>query len=438
VVPAAREGDTVTNAAWSGSELEAIRRRESRSAAVARTAANVASRRSLPATLEALAREIQANDGLVGVQVLTNEHDGQTLHLLGSAGFPSERPGAFFAKLMACRDRGANLKMLSSFASGETVVVPHRYQVVMTDPAWEPLREYHRSPEWDSFVSVPIKARDEVTGVLNVYLAPGEEVDQDGLDFLAAMAEQAGLAIDYARLLERERDTARREERRSLAADLHDSVVQQVFSMGMLAHTLGVLTDGAHQDVSKAHQLAEDLQNITEDVLADLRSMVTQLRPVRATGDGLVPALQELAARTHRQTGTEVRLDAPSPVPDLDPDLVEDVFLIAAEAIRNAVKHAQAFTIHVAVETPPGRLLLTVHDAGGPDPAGYGTTVPYPAAASAAVGHDVPHDGAGLSIMRQRGERWGGSVDIDLDPVDGGSVSVSIPLATPTSETEQA
>jgi signal transduction histidine kinase len=215
-------------------------------------------------------------------------------------------------------------------------------------------------------------------------------------------------------------------------------VVQQVFSMGMLAHTLGVLTDGAHQDVSKAHQLAEDLQNITEDVLADLRSMVTQLRPVRATGDGLVPALQELAARTHRQTGTEVRLDAPSPVPDLDPDLVEDVFLIAAEAIRNAVKHAQAFTIHVAVETPPGRLLLTVHDDGGPDPAGYGTTVPYPAAASAAVGHDVPHDGAGLSIMRQRGERWGGSVDIDLDPVDGGSVSVSIPLATPTSETEQA
>jgi signal transduction histidine kinase len=428
----------VANAAWSGSELDAIRRRESRSAAVARTAANVASRRSVPATLEALAREIQATDGLVGVQVLTNEHDGETLHLLGSAGFPGERPGAFFAKLMACRDRGADLKMLDSFASGETVVVPHRYRVVMTDPAWEPLREYHRSPEWDSFVSVPIKARDEVTGVLNVYLAPGEVVDQDGLEFLASMAEQAGLAIDYARLMERERDAARREERRSLAADLHDSVVQQVFSMGMLARTLGVLTDGTHHDVSKAHQLAEDLQSITADVLSDLRSMVTQLRPVRATGDGLVAALSELASRTHRQTGAVIEVDAPTPGPVLEPDLAEDVFLIAAEAIRNAIKHAQAALVRVSVAAPPGRLELTVHDDGGPARAGDGTSVPSPAAASAAVGHHDPHSGAGLSIMRQRGERWGGVVDIDLDGPDGGRVSVSIPLETDEPERQES
>jgi nitrate/nitrite-specific signal transduction histidine kinase len=64
--------------------------------------------------------------------------------------------------------------------------------------------------------------------------------------------------------------------------------------------------------------------------------------------------------------------------------------------------------------------------------------VPSPAAASAAVGHHDPHSGAGLSIMRQRGERWGGVVDIDLDGPDGGRVSVSIPLETDEPERQES
>lgn len=427
-MPACEEGDPVATSAWSGGELDAIRRRESRSAAVARTAANVASRRSVPTTLEALAQEILATDGLVGVQVLTTEYDGETLHLLGSAGFPNERPGVFFSRLMRCKELGADLKMLESYRSAETVVVPHRYRVVMEEPEWEPLRDYHRHPEWDTFVSMPIKARDEVTGVLNVYLGPEETVDQDGLDFLASMAEQAGLAIDYARLLERERDAARREERRSLAADLHDSVVQQVFSMGMMARTLGVLTDGSHTDLTKAHELATDLQQITADVLGDLRSMVTQLRPVRTSGEGLVAALETLASKTHRQTGVRVDLQAPSPGPDLDADLTEDVFFIAAEAVRNAVKHAQASRISVELSVSGDVLKLDVRDNGG-HVRDHDDSMPTDGLPDHAVEHDTPHTGAGLSIMRQRGHRWGGEVTIDVGGPDGGHVGLVLSLA---------
>ncbi|WP_258933699.1 GAF domain-containing protein [Nesterenkonia pannonica] len=118
--------------------------------------------------------------------------------MLGIAGFPASQSSDFFSRLMECQRLGADLRMLDVFHSGERVVIPHRYQAVMSNPAWGPLHEYHRHPEWDAFASVPIKVRQSTIGVLNAFVTPGKEIDEEGLEFLTAMAEQAGLAIDYA------------------------------------------------------------------------------------------------------------------------------------------------------------------------------------------------------------------------------------------------
>lgn len=386
-------------------EMEAVRRRERRAAAVARTAAKVAGERSLPATLRVLAQEILQEDGLAAVQVFTNEHPGDKLHMLGIAGFPASSRSDFYARLMDCQSRGADLRMFDAFRLKKPVIIPHRYEAVMTDPAWKPLHEYHRRPEWDAFASIPITVRQSVIGILNVFVAPGKEIDREALNFLLSMAEQAGLAIDYAFLLEQERNAAHREERQRLARDLHDSVVQKVFSMGMLAQTLTILTERDRAGaLPRIRELTTDLESITSSVLSDLRGLVAQLRPSAVGAVGLREALANLEATTHRQTGVTFHSDIGEVADEVFEDFAEDLYQVVAEAVHNAVKHSSAERITVSIDLDDlGRIQLHVRDDGG-------------GLINSAKGSPAQlREGDGLSFMRQRVERWGGQLTVDFE-----------------------
>ena len=281
------------------------RLRERRLAAIAKAASNVASKRSLVGTLETLAQEVARTDALAGVQILTVNSSGDRLHVMGAAGFGREVN--FFDKLMECRALGARLMMLEALENREPLVAPSRYDAIMSDPAWAPLHENMGNPRWDWFVSVPLLIRGEPVGILNAFFAPGQVVGDTELEFLLAMAEQAAMAVDQAALLERERDVARREERQKLARDLHDSVVQQVFSMMMQARSLGVLVArGLPPTPEQVAQVADDLSGSAEAVLADLRGMVVELRPAASTERGLDSALRSLVDTTAARTGVQV------------------------------------------------------------------------------------------------------------------------------------
>ena len=399
---------------------------ERRLAAIAKAASNVASKRSLVGTLEALAQEVLRTDALAGVQVLTVNSSGDRLHVMGAAGFGREVN--FFDKLMECRALGARLLMLDALASREPLVAPNRYEAVMQDPSWAPLHELMARPRWDWFVSVPLLARGEPVGILNAFFAPGQVVGDTELEFLLAMAEQAAMAVDHAALLERERDVARREERQKLARDLHDSVVQQVFSMMMQARSLEVLVArGLPPAPEKVAQVADDLSSSAEAVLADLRGMVVELRPAATTGGGLTSALRSLVDTTAARTGLDVSLDVDDAAAELsavDADLLEDVYRIVAEALHNSVKHADAASIHARlVMSAHGRrrrLVAEVTDDGrglSPDRA-----APVDGSASS---------GFGMTVMRERAARWGGVVRVQQPA--GGGTSVRLTLQLPTS-----
>ncbi|CCG03470.1 ATP-binding protein [Blastococcus saxobsidens] len=400
------------------------RLRERRLAAIAKAASNVASKRSLVGTLEALAQEVARTDALAGVQVLTVNSSGDRLHVMGVAGFGREVP--FFDKLMECRALGARLMMLDALESREPLVAPNRYEAVMRDPAWRPLHEVMRHPRWDWFVSVPLLARGEPVGILNAFFAPGQIVGDTELEFLLAMAEQAAMAVDHAALMERERDVARREERQKLARDLHDSVVQQVFSMMMQARSLGVLVArGLPPTPDKVAQVADDLSTSAEDVLADLRGMVVELRPAASTAAGLASALRSLVDTTGARTDLAVSLDIDDPdaeMATLDPDLLEDVYRVVAEALHNSVKHARASAIHARVAvTSHGRRRRLVAEVADD---GCGLSSEHaPSGGSASSGF-------GMTVMRERAARWGGAVRVRQPAGGGTSVLLSLPLPT--------
>ncbi|MER5218631.1 histidine kinase [Streptomyces sp. NPDC002838] len=401
------------------------RHRQRRIAAIAQTSIALASEGSLGSTLDAVAQQIVQADGLAGVQILILDSTGRELRLMGSAGL--RHWDGFLDRLLECRDRGARLCMLDTLRERRPIVVPHRWAQILEDPAWEPLHAYLGELNWDSFVSVPLMARGRPEGVLNAYFAPGQEIGSRTLEFLAAMAEQAALAVDHAMLLQREREGARRNERQRLARDLHDSIVQQVFSIGMQANAVGVL--GARDEAVPAQAVqnfADEVGALSRTVLADLRAMVHELRPSSSLRLGLEDAVTTLVKSTENRTGLSIRLVCGREVDAVEPELAEDMYRIVAEAIHNVVKHAEATTVTIRLGVRDHTLTAGIRDDGRGLAASGGRRA-APDSEGRKAGADW-HHGYGLTTMRERAERWGGTMRIRSGARSGTTVRVVVPL----------
>ncbi|MBF8191962.1 GAF domain-containing protein [Nonomuraea sp. K274] len=395
------------------------RRHQRRLTAIASAASRVAAKRSLSGTLDALAQEVLEADALASVQIVTVNPTGERFQIMGTAGFG--KADNWFDLLVECMEAGAQLRMVDAFTSREPVVVPHRYATIMSAPAWAPLREHMRNPEWDWFASVPLLVRGEPVGVLNAYFEPGQEIGGTALDFLLAMGEQAAQAVHYAALLEREREVARREERQRLARELHDSVVQQVFSMGMQVESLGMLSGrGTVVDSAYVTRVAGELGHISKAVLSDLRAMVTDLHPTALDDQGLGAALTALAESTMGRTGFEVQVSITDPhdeLDDLEAELREDVYRVIAEALHNSVKHSHGSLVTI-------RLALTGHGTQR----GLTAEVADDGRGLPEQGAPVEEGGFGMTAMKERAGRWAGRLTTRSSPGEGIVVRLVLPL----------
>lgn len=386
----------------------AARLGERQLAAIARAASSVADAASLDATLDAVARAVFDSTGLAAVQILVLRGARRDFEVLGSAGHANIVE--FGVRLDECRRLGAELEMLKAIDGGEPIVVPHRRARLLADPAWAPMRELMSSFDWDTFVSVPLQARDRCVGVLNAFYAPGENPDPEAIAFLSAVADQAAMAVDYTELLARAAAEARRSERKRFTRDLHDSVVQQVFSLRMHASALAVQLAGndAEPERGQLLQVSHELADLAESALADLRELMYELRPGSLRG-GLLEAVRTHATRTQVREGLLVTLDAPDELPELPPALEEDLYRIVQEALHNTVKHAKARAAHVRFALSTDTLIVEICDDGG------NTDEPGPPTA----------DALGLMSMRERARHWGGDLTATLSG-DGFAVRVVI------------
>lgn len=381
-------------------DVTSVRRQQGRLTAIARAASSVAEAYSLPVTLEAVAQEIVMSANIAAVQIMSVEDPTADLRILGMAGFGAAPD--FLARLAACRRRGAHVRFLDAFLSGEPVVAPHRKPLIMADPAWEPLKEIMDRPDWDAFVSMPMSARGRTVGVINAYYRPGEDPGPGSLAFLEAMADQAAVAIDMAALLAQTRTRARSDERHRLARDLHDSVVQQLFSMRMQAKALRRQLDRLDAGNDAVRRSAEELAELSAGALADLRLLVFELRPLDLAEHGLVDAIRAHAASLRARTGLEIGVRAPDGV-RIGGELAfqEDLYRITSEALHNVVKHANATSVEISIAEENHDLVVQVLDDGTPD--GTADVDAADARESART-----RERLGLLSMRERAERWGG------------------------------
>ncbi|MGY1824334.1 histidine kinase [Geodermatophilus sp. SYSU D00079] len=403
-------------AVWFGDVTDTVRQQE-RLTAITRAAASVADAYSLPATLDAVAREIAMTASIAAVQILAFDDPRDDLQLLGMAGFGDAVD--FPEKLAACRRLGARVLFMEALAGRQPIVSLHRKPVIMADPQWAPLHEIMDVPDWDSFVSVPLVVRGRTLGIINAYYSPGEDPGPSSLAFLEAMADSAAVAIETAALLTQTRSRAQSDERRRLARDLHDSVVQQVFSMRMQAEALRAHLDTADADPATVRSGAEELAQLSASALADLRGLVFELRPLDLAENGLVEAVRAHAASVEARTGLAVEVHADDGLElGVDVDVQEDLYRIVQEALHNVVKHARATETDIRVDRSGGGVLVEVTDDGC---GGTPDAVPAPEPG------DRPRGRLGLVSMRERAERWGGQLSAGPRSAGGWRVQVTLP-----------
>ena len=196
-------------------------------------------------------------------------------------------------------------------------------------------------------------------------------------------------------------------ERRHIASDLHDGVVQDLSGVAYALSARARASADGDGDGSEA------LAQTVRDSIRSLRSLVIDLSPPSLREEGLGSALLDLVERA-RETGADVALEVElaAPPPEAAAALV---YRAAQEALRNAVQHAGATAIRVRVAGDGRRTVLQVTDDG----CGFDAAT---LAAREAAGH------AGLRALRGLVVDGGGTMRVESTPGVGTTVAVEVPL----------
>ncbi len=250
-----------------------------------------------------------------------------------------------------------------------------------------------------SFLGVPVRVRDEVYG--NLYLTDKigwSEFTKDDEALVGSLAIAAGIAIENARLHQRAHEVAVYEDRDRVARDLHDTVIQRLFAIGLSLQSIA--------SAPAAGSMAERLQKIVSDIDETIRQVRTSIFELsQDLHHGVRGSVVELLEELKPVVGFEVRVSFDGPVDTATSDAISEHLLsVIREAVTNIGKHADATTATVALSVEEGHCILRIVDDGK----GIGDLLEQ-------------SGGFGLANLRRRAEKLHGNLDIQ-SPIAGGTV----------------
>ena len=262
-------------------------------------------------------------------------------------------------------------------------------------------------PEMTSFLGVPVRVHGEVYG--NLYLTNkqhAKEFSRDDEELVLALAMAAGIAIENARLHSLVRDHALTEDRDRIARDLHDSVIQRLFAIGLSLQGTARLVERPEA----VRRIAEAIERLDETI-RQLRKAIFDIE-LTINKEGLQPKVLDLVHELRPVLNLHPQVSVLGPVDHLvTGQLAEEVLAVLREALTNVGKHAQATKVVVTI-TAGDELRLVVADDGTGE-------------ARNRTG------GLGLKNMRQRAERIGGGMEIGTSREGGTRLTWHVPLQVP-------
>ncbi|MBA7615908.1 hypothetical protein ES703_23197 [subsurface metagenome] len=280
-----------------------------------------------------------------------------------------------------------------------------------------------------AFISVPLRAKDKVLGVLNVASKMPRQFTDNDMHLLNSIGDQVGVAIEEASLYERLRKARERyqilarqtlmvqeEERKRLAGELHDETSQALSGMEL---QLQALIDSFEMSGNKDTGFVAGLkkvQSLAIGVHGEISRLIANLRPALIDTLGLVPAIRQYAESRLRPLGINVSSESEGMDKRLPPEIEAGLFRWAQGAIGNIAQHSKAKNAHFSLKCKENELYIEITDDG--------------------VGFDVSKitdieesgRGRGVFSMKERIGLLGGSCGIKSKPGQGTTVNGRVPI----------
>jgi signal transduction histidine kinase len=263
-------------------------------------------------------------------------------------------------------------------------------------------------PTLNALLAVRLKIKGELLGVLCLVGKQGGFTTDDQR-ILILFADQAALAIDHARMLDRMQEAAVAEERHRLARDLHDSVTQSLYGVTLYAEAAN--RQMLAGNIPAATRNLQNVRATAHDSLRDMRLLIFELLPPTLSRDGLVAALQRRLKSVEERVGIETELLAEMNE-RLPAEMEEHLYAIAIETLNNALKYAQAKKVTIGLLKPGNTLVMRISDDG--------------------IGFNVQEaeesGGMGLDNIKERAERIHAHLEIQSEPGKGTSTTVTVEI----------
>jgi signal transduction histidine kinase len=255
-------------------------------------------------------------------------------------------------------------------------------------------------------ILVPLALRTSTAGVLAVGRTAGRPRFAVGdIPLLESFAEQASLALEYARALSELSRLGMIEDRERIARDLHDGVIQSLFAVG-----IGL--QGAAAVVGDA-RLADRIQQFVTEidrVIGDVRSYIFGLRPTSLSAGNLTNTLEQIAHETEERAGVTVIVDVDGSLEAALSSGAAEVIHIVREALSNVGRHAAATTCRVSLRRDGSSAVIEVDDDG------HG------------FDREATSSGLGMGNLAERAAAIGGTLEVDSELGRGTTVRVTVPL----------
>jgi ligand-binding sensor domain-containing protein/signal transduction histidine kinase len=253
---------------------------------------------------------------------------------------------------------------------------------------------------------IPILLAGEAAGGFLISWSEAYKLGEEEKNLLGIYADQAALAIGNERLHARAAESAVLAERTRLARDLHDAVTQTLFSASLIADAL---PDAYQNDHEEGQVLIRELRQLTRGALAEMRSLLMELRPSAVMEARLGDLLRQLAEALIGRTNIVVKLDVHGDcrMPD---EVHMGLYRIAQESITNIIKHAKASKVNISLlcEKMTGNVYnvtMEIRDNGR----GFDPTA-------------VPGSRFGLLDLRERAQAIGAELNLESSPGKGAKI----------------
>ncbi|SES21497.1 ATP-binding protein [Salisediminibacterium halotolerans] len=235
-----------------------------------------------------------------------------------------------------------------------------------------------------------------------------EEADSGAKEYLLVLRDQRQKKheeeIRMSKWMIQKLIEAKETEHQRLAQELHDGVGQSLYSISIALQTIESFVED-----ERVHQYVHEVRNELNQVMADVKSYSSQLRPKSLDRLGLVAAAEELL-QTQQKTHAETIFHFCHNISSRLPNHIEiNLYRVLQEALHNVNKYAEASSVRVLLEETDTGVYLNIHDNGR----GFDT-------------EERKHQGLGMKHMEERVAQLGGTFTLLSEPGEGTSVLVYV------------